>query len=54
MDQSTAEAKASALAMYTAAEVSKMAGLGQNKMALAQTMQQSGMSPEDLMELIYR
>jgi hypothetical protein len=54
MDQSTAEAQANALAMYTAAEVSKMAGLGQNKMALAQTMQQAGMSPEDLMALIYR
>jgi hypothetical protein len=54
MDQSTAEAKANALAMYTAAEVSKMAGLGENKMALAQTLQQTGMSPEDLMAMIYR
>lgn len=53
MDQSTAEAQADALAMYSVAEVSKMAGLGQNKVALAQTLQESGMTPEDLMSMIY-
>jgi len=54
MDQDTAENYANALAMYTAAEVTKMAGVGQHKAALTQTLQQTGMSPQDLMNIIYR
>jgi len=53
MDEDTAANYANALAMYTAAEVTKMAGVGQHKAALTQTLQQTGMSPEDLMRIIY-
>lgn len=54
MDEDSAANYANALAMYTAAEVTKMAGVGQHKAALAQTLQQTGMSPQDLMGIIYR
>lgn len=54
MGDDTAANYANALVGYTAAETKKMAGVGGAGFELAQVMQQSGLSPADLMNIIYR